>query len=61
MADLLAEHHEAVQRLAEVSGLGVDSAQQIMAEVGATAATFPSPKHLASWMAPAPGTRRVRV
>jgi transposase len=27
MADLLAEHHDAVQRLAEVPGLGVDSAQ----------------------------------
>jgi transposase len=50
MADLLAEHHDAVQRLAEIPGLGVDSAQQIIAEVGATAATFPSPKHLASWM-----------
>jgi len=56
MADLLAAHHEAVQRLAEVPGLGVDSAQQIIAEVGATAATFPSPKHLASWMGACPGT-----
>ena len=55
MADLLAEHHDAVQRLAEVPGLGVDSAQQIIAEVGATAATFPSPKHLASWMGACPG------
>jgi transposase len=56
MADLLADHHAAVQRLAEVPGLGVDSAQQIIAEVGATAATFPSPKHLASWMGACPGT-----
>jgi transposase len=55
MADLLADHHDAVQRLAEVPGLGVDSAQQIIAEVGATAATFPSPKHLASWMGACPG------
>jgi transposase len=55
MAHLLAEHQEAVQRLAEVPGLGVDSAQQIIAEVGATAATFPSPKHLASWMGACPG------
>jgi transposase len=55
MADLLAEHHDAVQRLAEVPGLGADSAQQIIAEVGATAATFPSPKHLASWMGACPG------
>src|SRR5712691_5002560 len=55
MADLLAAHHDAVQRLAAVPGLGVDSAQQIIAEVGATAATFPSSKHLASWMGACPG------
>ena len=55
MADLLAAHHDAVQRLAEVPGLGVDSAQQIIAEVGANATTFPSPKHLASWMGACPG------
>jgi transposase len=56
MAELLTQHHAAVQRLAEVPGLGVDSAQQIIAEVGAGAATFPSPKHLASWMGACPGT-----
>lgn len=55
MADLLTAHHDAVQRLAEVPGLGVDSAQQIIAEVGATAATFPSAKQLASWMGACPG------
>ena len=42
MAALLRPHEDQVQRLAEVPGLGVDSAQQIMAEVGARAATFPS-------------------
>jgi transposase len=55
MADLLTAHHDAVQRLAEVPGLGVDSAQQILAEVGASAATFPSAKQLASWMGACPG------
>ncbi len=55
MARLLAVHQAAVQRLAEVPGLGVDSAQQIIAEVGATAATFPSPKQLASWVGACPG------
>ena len=55
MARLLSQHQDAVQRLAEVPGLGVDSAQQIIAEVGATAATFPSPKQLSSWVGACPG------
>jgi transposase len=55
LARLLRAHHEAVQRLAAVPGLGVDSAQQIIAEVGPSAATFPSAKHLASWVGACPG------
>jgi len=55
MAMLLKRHQDAVQRLAELPGLGADSAQQIIAEVGATAATFPSEKHLASWVGACPG------
>src|SRR5213083_1056001 len=55
MASLLRPHEDQVKRLAEVPGLGVDSAQQIIAEVGATAATFPSDKHLASWVGACPG------
>ena len=55
MASLVSAHQDVVQRLAEVPGLGVDSAQQIIAEVGATAATFPSPKQLSSWVGACPG------
>jgi transposase len=55
MAGLLRQYQDAVQRLAEVPGLGVDSAQQIMAEVGAKAATFCSPKALSSWVGACPG------
>src|SRR5205823_14601293 len=55
MAQQLAYYHDAVQRLAEVPGLGVDSAQQIIEEVGASAAAFPSAKQLASWMGACPG------
>ena len=55
MATLLGQHQTAVERLAEVPGLGVDSAQQIIAEVGATAATFPSAKQLSSWVGACPG------
>jgi hypothetical protein len=55
MANLLSRHQDAVERLAEVPGLGVDSAQQIIADVGATAATFPSAKQLSSWVGAWPG------
>ena len=55
LARLLRAHQDAVQRLAAVPGLGVDSAQQIIAEVGPTAATFASAKRLASWMGACPG------
>ena len=55
MASLLSQYQDAVERLAEVPGLGVDSAQQIIAEVGPTAATFPSEKCLSSWVGACPG------
>jgi transposase len=37
---LLCQYQDAVERVAEVPGLGVDSSQQIIAEVGPTAAPF---------------------
>src|SRR6266550_136912 len=55
MADLLYPYQDQVQRLAEVPGLGVNSAQQIIAEVGVTAATFPSEGDLSSWVGACPG------
>jgi transposase len=55
LATLLSPYQDQVQRLAEVPGLGADSAQQVIAEVGATAATFPSADQLASWVGACPG------
>jgi transposase len=55
LAELLRPHQADVERLAEVPGLGVDSAQQIIAEVGPSAATFPSAGQLASWVGACPG------
>jgi Transposase IS116/IS110/IS902 family len=55
MATLMSAHQDVVQRLAGVPGLGVDSAQQIIAEVGPAAAAFPSTKHLVSWVGVCPG------
>ena len=54
LATLLHPHQDAVQRLAEVPGFGVDSTQQIIAEVGSTAATFPSDRCLSSWVGACP-------
>ena len=55
LAQLLRQQQQAVERLAAVPGLGVDSAQQIIAEVGPTAATFATAKRLASWVGACPG------
>jgi len=55
LATLLSRHQDAVKHLALVPGLGADSAQQIIAEIGAQAATFPSAKQLASWVGACPG------
>lgn len=48
-------HQEAILRLAELPGVGVDSAQQILAELGPRAAAFPSAAQLASWVGVCPG------
>ena len=54
-ADRLQAHQDAVARLAAVPGLGVDSAQQILAEVGPTAQAFPTADQLCSWVGVCPG------
>src|SRR6516225_2263804 len=55
IAQAMKPHQDAVIRLAEVPGLGVDSAQQIIAEVGVQASTFPSAAELTSWLGTCPG------
>jgi transposase len=55
IAEALKAHQEVVARLALVPGLGVDSAQQIIAEVGTDAGTFPSAAHLSAWVGTCPG------
>jgi transposase len=53
--ELLKEHQDTVQRVAEVPGFGVDSALQMIAEVGPAAEAFASEKALASWVGVCPG------
>jgi transposase len=61
IAQALQIHQDAVARLIEVPGVGIDSAQQIIAEIGPAAATFPSPGQLASWVGSAKAGRRARA
>jgi transposase len=60
IAQAMKPYQEAVMRLAEVPGLGVDSAQQIIAEVGAQASTFSSASGLTSWGEPVPVRKKAR-
>jgi len=53
--DLLQEHQEVVQHVAEVPGFGPDSAVQMIAEVGPRAASFQADKKLSSWVGVCPG------
>jgi transposase len=54
---LMQEHQDVVKRVAEVPGFGVDSALQMIAEVGPKAAAFRSEKALSSWVGVCPGNQ----
>lgn len=55
LATAMEAHQKAVARVAEVPGMGVYSAQQVIAEVGPQAATFASAAQMASWVGLCPG------
>jgi transposase len=55
IAEAMKPHEDAVVRLAAAAGFGADSAQQVIAEVGADAGTFPTAAHLAAWVGTCPG------
>lgn len=54
-AEQMKAHQQALVRLAEIPGLGLESAQQIVAEVGPAAAAFESAAKMASWVGVCPG------
>jgi transposase len=58
LAAALAAHHDVVQRLCDIPGLGVRSAQYVIAEIGPHAEVFPSASKLASWVAICPGQQQ---
>lgn len=55
-ATALKQHQDAVVRLAKAPGFGVESAQQMIAEVGVDAEAFPSAGEFASWAGACPGS-----
>jgi transposase len=55
-AGALKKHADAVTRLATVPGFGVDSAQQVIAEIGSDAKAFSEAGNLASWVGTIPGS-----
>ena len=57
IAQAMKPQQEAVIRLAEVPVLEVDSAQQVISEVGVQASTFPSVAELTSWVGTCSGGR----
>jgi transposase len=56
VATELRNHQDAVLRIAEMPGFGVDSAQQIIAEIGVDAAAFPTAAQFCSWAGTCPGS-----
>ena len=55
LAQALAAHQEAVERLCEIPGISVRTAQYLIAETGPGAEPFESAGKLASWVAICPG------
>ena len=55
IAHSMQEHAAAIHRLCQLPGVDVTAAQQLIAEIGPEAATFPSPQQLASWVGVCPG------
>ena len=51
----LKKHQDTVIRVAEIPGFGVDSAQQLIAEIGVDADTFASAGNFCSWVGVCPG------
>lgn len=54
-AQMLA-YQDAITRLIEIPGIGVEAAQEILAEIGPQASAFPSAPQLASWLGVCPGS-----
>lgn len=55
VAEQLRKHEQAVIRIAQIPGFGVNSAQQIIAEIGPDVSAFPTADAFSSWIGCCPG------
>jgi transposase len=55
-ATQMKNHQDVITRLIEIPGIGAEAAQEIIAEIGPAAASFPSAPQLASWIGVCPGS-----
>ena len=55
-ATQMKDHQDVITRLIEIPGIGAAAAQEILAEIGPAAASFPSASQLASWIGVCPGS-----
>ena len=56
VARRLQPHADTVARLIEVPGIGAEAAQELIAELGPQAASFPSSGNMSSWIGVCPGS-----
>jgi transposase len=57
LAGAMKEHVATLHRLTKVPGVDLYAAQELLAEIGPTAATFPSAGQFASWVGVCPGSQ----
>ncbi len=57
LASAMQHHLPALVRLMKLPGVDRVAAEQLLAEIGPTAAAFPSPEQFASWVGVCPGSR----
>jgi transposase len=55
--ELMRPFQEAIERLMTIPGVGLRTAQNVLAEIGTDMSRFPTDQHLASWAAMCPGNR----
>jgi len=55
--ELMRPFQEAIARLMTIPGVGLLTAQNVLAEIGTDMSRFPTDQHLASWAAMCPGNR----